>query len=90
MMMTGSWGESCESAAVKYAAMIPSNKNMLFLLKVDLTYTAREERRRPGTVLRPCSPDRARGEPKRCGQTYDSSRSGFGDRLDLDSGRLFQ
>ena len=35
MMMTGSCGESCGIA--KYAAMISSNKNMLFLLKVDLT-----------------------------------------------------
>ena len=43
MMMTGSCGESCGAVAAKYAAMISSKKDMLFLLKLDLTYTAREE-----------------------------------------------
>jgi hypothetical protein len=48
MMMMGSWGEPCGTAALKYAAMISSNANTLFLLKVDLAYTACEGRR-PGT-----------------------------------------
>jgi hypothetical protein len=47
MMITGSVGESCGAAAVKCAAMIASNKNMLFFLKVDLTYTAWKQGRLP-------------------------------------------
>jgi hypothetical protein len=89
MMMTGSCGESC--AAAKYAVTISSNENMLFLPKVDLTCTAREERRRPGTDPRERAHQTvSEGIRSVCGQTYDSSRSGFGKRLDLDSGHLFQ
>jgi hypothetical protein len=60
MMMTGSCGESCAAVAAKYAVMISSNKNMAFLLKVDLTHTAREEGQASGNrSASACSQDRA-------------------------------
>jgi hypothetical protein len=83
MMMTGSCGESCGAVAAKYAAMISSNKNMLFLLESGIIYT-RLRGRRPGTDPREraheTEPEGVQRDATECTIThiYDLEQIGFG------------